>query len=260
MRKQRVLPNWVINTYNNNPNIINDNVKEMKRKQNIKRKIAKNKQQNLNINIKTNNNNNNNNNHGIPNMDRNSNNNSNNNNNNNNKTDDDPPLSNTNNQNNIPNIPQLNTQPTIVIHTNNNGNSKPLPKRKKAPKKPPQPKKKRKKAPKKTKTKKYETIGSGYIGGDTDDEGSLGSLQDFIVGNDTEIIDNDSDEDWVMNSNDLQSNNGSYIISDDDESSPEIKREGTRFVVKLLPLCKYGANCYRQNPQHKLEYAHPWQK
>lgn len=30
-----------------------------------------------------------------------------------------------------------------------------------------------------------------------------------------------------------------------------------RRKIQKRPACKYGANCYRKNPQHKKEYSHP---
>lgn len=33
------------------------------------------------------------------------------------------------------------------------------------------------------------------------------------------------------------------------------KKEGN-----MKPVCKYGVNCYRKNPQHLQQFAHPWKK
>ena len=38
-----------------------------------------------------------------------------------------------------------------------------------------------------------------------------------------------------------------------EEKGEEIDREGGP-----LPLCKFGEECYRKNPQHFKEFAHPW--
>ena len=39
-----------------------------------------------------------------------------------------------------------------------------------------------------------------------------------------------------------------------EEASSPFKELGNK-----RPLCKYGANCYRKNPAHFMEYAHPGQ-
>ena len=35
-------------------------------------------------------------------------------------------------------------------------------------------------------------------------------------------------------------------IATDDDSPPQ------------KPICQYGKNCYRKNPQHFIDFAHPW--
>lgn len=43
-------------------------------------------------------------------------------------------------------------------------------------------------------------------------------------------------------------------MSESDEEEPPTKKSK---ISSTLPVCPYGAKCYRKNPQHFKEYSHP---
>ena len=46
----------------------------------------------------------------------------------------------------------------------------------------------------------------------------------------------------------------------DEEAGDDDEEEVRPASPVGLPICMYGPKCYRKNPQHFLEYAHPWKK
>ncbi len=46
------------------------------------------------------------------------------------------------------------------------------------------------------------------------------------------------------------------------EANPAAAEPAAKKAKKLedgaLPVCKYGQQCFRKNPQHFKEFAHPW--
>ena len=65
----------------------------------------------------------------------------------------------------------------------------------------------------------------------TDDE----STEDPECTDDDDFIDDASDTEEVLSEND---------------STPQTSPQ--------KPVCKYGTACYRKNPQHFIDFAHPW--
>eukprot|EP01083_Nonionella_stella_P056204 148144_1 len=167
---------------------------------------------------------------------------------------------------------------------------KPKPKPKTTPtkKKKKTPTKKKKKSPTKKRKKKRKNRNNLML--DTDEDewsdasgGSLGSLVDFViqdVGSDEEYDpaadlsihkrdrkryrNYNSDGDLISDEDDISESFGSLMSLNDNYNSmilsspPKKKRKGIRTVCNILPLCQWGAKCYRKNKQHFEQYAHPW--
>lgn len=41
-------------------------------------------------------------------------------------------------------------------------------------------------------------------------------------------------------------------------AEPVVKKHKPEDLKNVVPVCKYGKDCFRKNPQHFAEFAHPW--
>lgn len=67
--------------------------------------------------------------------------------------------------------------------------------------------------------------------------------------------DDDEDEDWMATGSSMNTNDDEdeEYVDEDEKPSPG-KKKGS---PHKKPVCKYGAKCYRQNPDHRKNFSHP---
>jgi len=65
--------------------------------------------------------------------------------------------------------------------------------------------------------------------------------------------DEDEDEDEEAR---IEEDNEDEDEDEDEDEAEEVDKEDH----VAIPVCKYGKGCFRKNPQHFLEFAHPWKK
>ncbi|KAG9394321.1 Zinc-finger (CX5CX6HX5H) motif [Carpediemonas membranifera] len=70
---------------------------------------------------------------------------------------------------------------------------------------------------------------------------------------------NDND-DWKPGQHGRDADLSDFVVSDDEveEVSDYSPRSPRTQTVDGKPVCKYGKGCYRKNPVHFQEFAHPW--